>query len=93
MEPRFLGKELLPVMHGSHLLIHQLKSASPPILFVQADLAWFLTEELLPLGGGKAVTAATQRLCAELAPAYAALVRAFAIPDHLVAAVGGCSWR
>lgn len=59
----------------------------------EADLAWILTEELLPLGGGKAVAAATQRLCAELAPSYAALIRAFAIPDHLLAAPLAMDWQ
>lgn len=58
---------------------------------MQADLAWFLTEEQLPLSGGKVIVAAAQHLCAELAPSYSTLIDAFAIPDHLLAAVSQAS--
>ncbi|KAL4447754.1 hypothetical protein ABPG75_004973 [Micractinium tetrahymenae] len=59
---------------------------------LEQDLAWFLTEGLLPLAAGRAVPAATRALCAQLAPSWRLLVDSFAIPDHLVAAPIAGDW-
>lgn len=69
---------------GSHL------PPTPPHL--PQDLAWFLTEGLLPLGAGRAVLAATRALCAQLAPRWRLLVDSFGIPEHLVAAPIAGDW-
>lgn len=59
---------------------------------LEQDLAWFLTEGLLPLSVGRAVPAAVRALCAQLAPRWRLLVDSFGIPEHLVAAPIAGDW-
>ncbi|KAI3425022.1 hypothetical protein D9Q98_008403 [Chlorella vulgaris] len=59
---------------------------------LEQDLAWFLTEGLVPLAAGKAVGDAARSLCAQLAPQCRLLVDSFGIPEHLVAAPIAGDW-
>ncbi|WP_370944571.1 acyl-CoA dehydrogenase [Amycolatopsis sp. cg5] len=53
---------------------------------IEADRAWFLEHGRLTPSGSKAVTAAVNRLCAELRPDARRLVDAFAVPEQFLAA-------
>lgn len=59
---------------------------------VEVDLAWFLSEELLPPSGGRAVSEAVRGLVSVLAPHAMALVEAWGIPDHLLATPIAGDW-
>jgi acyl-CoA oxidase len=67
-------------------------SLSTTCAVVLQDLAWFLTEGLVPLAAGKAVGDAARALCAQLAPQCRLLVDSFGIPEHLVAAPIAGDW-
>ncbi|KAK9806580.1 hypothetical protein WJX73_004625 [Symbiochloris irregularis] len=60
---------------------------------LEADMAWLLTEGVVPLKFAKEVPLEIRALCQELAPSSQALVDSFGIPDHLVAAPIATDWE
>mmetsp|Transcript_3167 Transcript_3167/g.6936 ORF Transcript_3167/g.6936 Transcript_3167/m.6936 type:complete len:665 (+) Transcript_3167:191-2185(+) len=60
---------------------------------VEADLPWFIGEEVLPPRAGKAVPAAVRAAVGVLGPSAQAVVESFGIPDHLVAAPIAGDWE
>eukprot|EP00455_Lapot_gusevi_P050031 TRINITY_DN719_c0_g1_i2.p2 TRINITY_DN719_c0_g1~~TRINITY_DN719_c0_g1_i2.p2 ORF type:complete len:699 (+),score=303.14 TRINITY_DN719_c0_g1_i2:67-2097(+) len=59
---------------------------------IEKDLAWFLTTKVLSLEQGKLVSELNRGLCTSLSPHSLSLVKALAIPDHLVAAPIALDW-
>lgn len=74
------------------ILGHHSPAAAPCRRSPLQDLAWFLTEGLVPLASGTAVGEAARALCRQLAPHYRTLLDSFGIPDHLVAAPIAGDW-
>lgn len=60
---------------------------------VESDLSWFMTEEVLNARSAQLVPEAVRGLVAGLGPYGQALVDAFGIPDHLVAAPIAGDWE
>ena len=50
---------------------------------IEADLGWFLSEELITPKTGKQVVAGVRHLCTHIAPLALILCDAFGIPDHM----------
>ena len=59
---------------------------------VEIDLAWFLTQKVLSLEQGVAVTARVRALCHAIAPHSLSLVKGFGIPAHLCIAPIAGDW-
>lgn len=59
---------------------------------LEADLAWFVSMEVVPPKAARLVAPQARRLVAALAPRAAALVAAFGIPDWLIAAPIAGDW-
>lgn len=59
---------------------------------LEADLAWLMTEGMVPLRVGAAVPGAVRGLCAALAPDFGTLVQALGVPEHLIAAPIAGDW-
>ena len=59
---------------------------------LEGDLGWFITNEVMPIEIGKGVSAASARLCKEIAPQSLALVDAFALTDSMISAPIALDW-
>ena len=59
---------------------------------LEADLGWFMAEEMVSPVVGRAVPALICELCASLAPYCKGLVESFGIPDHVVQAPIAGDW-
>lgn len=60
---------------------------------VEENLGWLMTQDLLSIEAGAAVTPAIRMLCSQLAPQWSTLIEAFSIPDYLVAAPIAGDWE
>lgn len=60
---------------------------------VEVDLPWFIADRLLPPQAGKAMPAAVRSSVSQIGPQAQAIVEAFGIPDHLVAAPIAGDWE
>jgi len=60
---------------------------------LEADRAWFLESGYMEGGQSRAIRAAVNRLCGEIRPSATALVDGFGIPDSVLAAPDGVSYR
>lgn len=59
---------------------------------LEPDLAWLMTERIVPVPVAAALPLRVRQLCAQLAPSLHTIVDAFAIPDHLIAAPIAGDW-
>lgn len=60
---------------------------------IETDMSWFLCSELLSIEQGKAIRILSAELCRDLGKISPELVKAFGIPDHLVAAPIAENWQ
>lgn len=59
---------------------------------LEADLGWFMSEEIISPSVGRAVPALIRQLCADLAPHCHMLVASFGIPEYLLQAPIAGDW-
>ncbi|GAX82883.1 hypothetical protein CEUSTIGMA_g10309.t1 [Chlamydomonas eustigma] len=60
---------------------------------VEVDLPWFMAEMILPAQAGKAMPMAVRTTVSHIGPMAQAVVEAFGIPDHLIAAPIAGDWE